>query len=710
MRVLLIDNHDSFTYNVAHDIAVVTGEEPDVVLNDAPPASWSALSHWLSGYDAIVVSPGPGTPERPADLMISQWAIAQDEVPVLGICLGMQAIARDAGIPILRAPRPVHGEVVEVRHNGEGLFTGLASPLDMVRYHSLVVDPRACESCDDIVVDARDGDIVMAFHRRSRPQWGLQAHPESICSENGRDLLARFFQLADDWNRQQGRPERARTERPEAAPPADQDGSKPTWEVLLQRVPSMASSEVIFDAVFRDDDHAWWLDTATGDGASMCGSAAGPLAMVAVAGPSGVSVRDATGHRETAQDLLDLVECTLGSVRVVDLGGELLEATDLPFTPGWVGYFGYEYACRWLNPSRVDTAQPSTTRVEPDDDTPPAVLVFGDRVVAVDGATAWVMALTDGPVDALQREWVHRTAERIHTLHTPPLDLPNHPAGGDLSVRHDRAEYLRLIKRCQEEISAGESYELCLTNRIHFAVRSDPWLLYRRLRTLCPRPFAAYLAFEDHHVLSASPERFIRVSPDGLVEAKPIKGTRPRSEDPIEDARLAAELRESVKERAENLMIVDLLRHDLSRVCTPGGVHVPLLFDVESHAGVHQLVSTIRGTLTPACGPLDAVRSALPGGSMTGAPKERSVSILRDLEAGPRGVYSGVVGYISLNGAIDLSIVIRTIIHHPDHLDFGIGGAITTRSDALEEWEETLVKARTLGVALGIDVGAHLDV
>ena len=707
MQVLLIDNHDSFTHNVAHDIALVTGRLPDVVLNDDPPVPASALTRWLGRYDAIVVSPGPGTPECPADLAMSQVAIAQGEVPLLGICLGMQAIARDAGVPIIRAPRAVHGEVAEVRHDGGGLFTGLASPLAMVRYHSLIVDRGACESCDDLVVDAYDGDGIMALHRRSRPQWGVQAHPESICSEHGRDLLARFFDLARDWNRRQGRPGAVHPRSVTTTVPAVKTGSDPTWHVLVQRVHTTATTEAIFDAVFRGQHHAWWLDTAIGDGVSICGSAAGPLAKVAVAAPGGVRVRDVTGHRESAQGLLDLVERTSGSVQVADVEGGALDATQLPFVPGWVGYVGYEHACQWLDPHRDGAGQEPASRSE--DAAPPAVLVFGDRVVAVDGASAWVMALTDGPVDAQQRTWIARTAEQLRTLGTPSSVLPNPPSRAEVSVRHDRAAYLRLIERCQAEIAAGESYELCLTNRILVAVRSDPWCLYRRLRHLSPCPFAAYLGFGDHHVLSASPERFLRVDPNGQVEAKPIKGTRPRAEDPADDARLAGELLESVKERAENLMIVDLLRNDLSRVCTPGTVHVPSLFNVESHASVHQLVSTIRGKLAPANRSLDAVRAALPGGSMTGAPKERSVSILRGLEAGPRGVYSGVVGYFSLNGAIDLSIVIRTIVHHADHLEFGMGGAITTRSDGVEEWQETLVKARTLGVALGIDLAAQLD-
>ncbi|AWB81959.1 aminodeoxychorismate synthase component I [Corynebacterium yudongzhengii] len=646
MRVLLIDNHDSFTYNVAHDIAVITGQLPDIVLNDAPPVEDSAVPQWLSTYDAIVVSPGPGNPECAADLGISRHAIEQAEVPVLGICLGMQAIAYDAGVPIIRAPRPVHGEVAEIHHESTGLFDTLDSPVAMVRYHSLIVDPHACAACDDLVIDARDGEIVMGLHRISRPQWGIQTHPESICSEHGRELLARFFAQAEAWGRRQAAP----------AP----------WRLYARRVSTPACAETIFDQLFRGDDYAWWLDTATGDGVSVCGSGVGPLARVV-----------------EADGVLDRIEQTLGAVQVIDLGDEGLEAADLPFTPGWVGYLGYEAEA--------------------------SVFVFADRAVAVVDAQAWVLALSDENVKTCQHEWVNATAERLRGMSAQPPTLPAPPAIGELKLRHGRADYLELIDKCQEKIAAGESYELCLTNHIRVETRSDPWQLYRRLRTLSPRPYAAYLAFSGCHVLSASPERFLKVDARGHVEAKPIKGTRRRSEDTAEDKRLAGELLSSVKERAENLMIVDLLRNDLSRVCVPGSVHVPLLFDVETHTGAHQLVSTIRGTLAKPYGALDAVRAAFPGGSMTGAPKERSMEILRTLEAGPRGVYSGALGYISVDGTVDLSIVIRTIVHHADHLEFGMGGAITARSDAAEEWEETLVKARTLGVALGMDLDDHLN-
>jgi len=201
-------------------------------------------------------------------------------------------------------------------------------------------------------------------------------------------------------------------------------------------------------------------------------------------------------------------------------------------------------------------------------------------------------------------------------------------------------------------------------------------------------------------VLSASPERFLSIDLHGDVEAKPIKGTRPRGADAAEDRALVEELRDNPKDRAENLMIVDLLRNDLNTVCSVGSVHVPKLFDVETYAAVHQLVSTVRGTLGPGRSAIDCVRAAFPGGSMTGAPKVRTMEIIDRLEQGPRGVYSGALGWFSLSGASDLSIVIRTLVANEGRVTFGVGGAIIALSDPDGEFDESVVKSRAMMTAL----------
>jgi para-aminobenzoate synthetase len=279
-----------------------------------------------------------------------------------------------------------------------------------------------------------------------------------------------------------------------------------------------------------------------------------------------------------------------------------------------------------------------------------------------------------------------------------------HPtARGMVHPRHDRGAYLDRIAECQAEIHDGESYEVCLTNAVTAPVTIDPRRTFSWLRQGSPVPYGALLEFPDVAILSASPERFLTVGHDGVVESKPIKGTRPRGATPADDVALHDDLATNAKDRAENLMIVDLVRHDLGRCATVGSVRADPVFQVETYANAHQLVSTVRAELRDDCSAVDGVRAAFPPGSMTGAPKIRTMEIIDRLEAGPRGVYSGAIGYFSLTGAADFSVVIRTVVLRAGVLSYGVGGAIIALSDAEAEYEEIAVKATPLLRLLGTE-------
>jgi para-aminobenzoate synthetase component I len=267
--------------------------------------------------------------------------------------------------------------------------------------------------------------------------------------------------------------------------------------------------------------------------------------------------------------------------------------------------------------------------------------------------------------------------------------------------------YLEAVARVREYIFAGDIFQANLSQRFEAELGEPTWELYRRLRIRNPTPFAAYLDFPDGVVLSASPERFLSVDVAGHVETRPIKGTRPRGVGPEHDAALGLALAVSAKDQAENLMIVDLMRNDLSRVCAPGTVKVAELFGLEHYATVHHLVSTVVGDLAPGADALDLLRAAFPGGSITGAPKVRAMEIITELEPSERGVYCGSIGYWSLSGALDSSIAIRTAVAVAGRLYFSAGGGIVADSDPELEYRETLDKARGMIDALVAPVRPH---
>jgi len=372
-----------------------------------------------------------------------------------------------------------------------------------------------------------------------------------------------------------------------------------------------------------------------------------------------------------------------------------------PFQGGAAGLFGYDL-CHWLERLprlKIDEFQ-----------TLDAAIGFYDWVAAWDHwqQKAWLI----GPQTRIHRVQQILSGSRSNRLNavepigvqpTPSLHFPLASQPGVFS-NFTRHGFETTIRRAIEYIHAGDCFQVNLAQRL-LAKATEPALVqYDRLRKVNPAPFGGYFDLGDFQILSASPERFLQVSPNGDVETRPIKGTRPRGATPMEDQTIRHELAASAKDRAENVMIVDLLRNDLGRVCEFGSVHAPVVCELETYATVHHLVSEVRGRLRAGATAIDLLEAAFPGGSVTGAPKIRAMQIIAELEPTARGPYCGCLGWLGWDGAMDTNILIRTFTRSGGWLQFQVGGGIVADSNPAVEYEETLHKAQ--GLLRAIEAGA----
>jgi para-aminobenzoate synthetase component 1 len=372
-----------------------------------------------------------------------------------------------------------------------------------------------------------------------------------------------------------------------------------------------------------------------------------------------------------------------------------------PFRGGYAGLFGYGLAREF---ERIPPPESDEFRVAD------LAIARYESVVAFDHFTerAWLLGTHrcrknfDLILSYLATPTPERMTEPARRVEPVRHLAPQHPLPGfpGVTSNFSRDEYEAAVRRAVEYIHAGDCFQVNLSQRLLAPLREHPLELYGRLRQLNPAPFAGYFDLGDFQILSASPERFLRVHPDGEVETRPIKGTRPRGATVEEDAALARELAASPKDRAENVMIVDLLRNDIGKVCEYGSVRVPRLCEVESFRFVHHLVSEVLGKLRPGLGPLDLLAAAFPGGSVTGAPKVRAMEIIAELEPTARGPYCGSLGWIGFDGTMDTNILIRTFTAGRGWVQFPVGGGIVADSDPAREYEETLHKAAGLLQAL----------
>ncbi len=433
-------------------------------------------------------------------------------------------------------------------------------------------------------------------------------------------------------------------------------------------IPYIADTVACYAAI-SDLPWAVWLDSAgLGRYDILC---ARPVATLVTRGIE-TEITDAAGTRCTSDDPFDLIRQQLGKPAASMPG--------ITFSGGALGYWGYGLARRMkLLPTLSHDAEYM----------PDMAIGIYDWAIVFDHVQKTAQLVSQQRY-AETKALLPEILERLRRADKLPADTFSVDGGVISNFTPD--SYMSAFAQVQDYLRAGDCYQVNLAQRFSAAASGDAFGAYLALRSLNPAPYSAFLNLPQTQILCASPERFLRVQ-NGSVETKPIKGTRPRSSDPQQDKRLAEELRNHPKDRAENLMIVDLLRSDLGKSCTPGSVHVPRLFEVESFANVHHLVSTVTGKLTRERDALHLLRDCFPGGSVTGAPKQRAMQIIEQLEPHPRNVYCGAIGYVGFNGDMDSNIAIRTLVYSGNEICCWAGGGIVADSDAAEEYQETLDKA-----------------
>lgn len=398
-----------------------------------------------------------------------------------------------------------------------------------------------------------------------------------------------------------------------------------------------------------------------------------------------------------------LPEAPLAALRVLMRRFPAEAAGEFPFTGGAIGYIAYDFGRRLEKLREPEERDTGLDEMRFD---------FYDLVLAFDHAEQRCVLFSSGFPEREEGPRRARAGARLEAARRWLAAPPAHPAAwggsaGEWRSNFTPAGYEAAVRRVQDYILAGDIYQANISQRFSRPLPADfdAWAFYRTLRAVNPAPFSAFLRSGEAAIASSSPERFLSCR-GGVVEARPIKGTARRGDDAAQDARIANALLASEKDRAENTMIVDLLRNDLSRVCAPGTVQVPMLCGLETYSGLHHLTSAVTGALRQGFDAIGLLEAAFPGGSITGAPKLRAMDIITEIERAARGVYCGAIGYLGFDGALDLNIAIRTVTIRPGEARFSVGGGITLLSDPAAEYAETLTKARRIFEAFAVHDGA----
>lgn len=698
-KILLIDSYDSYTYNLLQLlIDTLPAAEVIVVRNDQfDPCQIEEL---LRTFDFVVIGPGPGDPRNVNDRG-SLLNLFDYDVPILGVCLGFQLICMYAGGQIQRLKTPKHGQVSALHTRSSPMYPANNS-LQVTRYHSLYASIAECTDLVETawVEDDKDnGHVAMSVMHKDKPFIGVQYHPESACSERGPDLIRRFNKIAVQWNKEH-RPDRSL----EISPVIKSQTILPRPLVDAARTVTRSVEWLELDYVLSSGCIAELLGVKESGKFILMDAAAEPSRFSILGCLSGhedtVTYRVGqnyllyNGHRHPTSDRISAWHF------IAQLMQERLFVhgpSSSPFWGGLAGYLSYESGVESLD------VVPLPDRSLCDD----ISMIFIDRSIVVDHKEdrMYIQSLRAGLQDDLDSDdsWLRHMSNQLRmATQNPPVSPRNDSITSSLQVQMpDKDIYLRRILDCQQYLAEGQSYELCLTAQTQITCSTcSPWELYQTLRARNPSPFASFMRLPGIHLLSSSPERFLSWSREGACQLRPIKGTV-RKVDGMTLSK-ATEILRDPKEYAENLMIVDLIRHDLHQIAKR--VQVPTLMQVEEYHTVYQLVSVITGQIEAPFTGFDVLSRSMPPGSMTGAPKKRSVELLQRVEGQRRGIYSGVCGYLSVCGGGDWSVVIRSAFRYDaenePHADsetwwIGAGGAITALSDPEAEWAEMLAKLQS---------------
>lgn len=814
-KILYLDAYDSFSSNIVSQIEQCLDAEVTSIFIDDPTFSGADASKhsgfidYLRNFDGVVAGPGPGwaNDDNDVGLMKKLWDLQDvDLVPVLGVCLGFQSLALAFGATIERLNEPRHGLVAEILHNGKSIFEGV-DELSATQYHSLqanighlIQTKRAvrypgelwaptekCPMLEPLAWDfdnRKNGAVLMAVQHVSKPFYGVQFHPESICTN------AEGTQIFQNWW-----------------------ASAQTWNLKRSLSRSVGLSRVVSDQkIAKNHQESEAVDVARliahGDGKSLqdlppeivhCSTTgSGRLTVADVCEVFDIPRNEAIILESGLQ--ADLLPLKVGTGRYSIIGLiipretlrlhyystthvlELLDGDDVvhwrstvsdpwsylrtimahlkpsqtpsgptfaPFWGGLMGYATYEAGLETINVAPRATGQ-----------SPDICFAYITRSIVFDHQLKKVYVQSIRGQD--DQHWINHAVEQIYEAagrksaqstpsHTPMAKADPFETDADFNAyvsscqlhETDGVRYREAVAKCQDFIADGHSYELCLTSQNvihahnpHFETADNnelSWKLYQRLSKRNPAPFSAYLRLHNIHVLSSSPERYISWDRNQTAQCRPIKGTVQKAGGTTREE--AMSILSSSKERAENLMIVDLVRHQLHRVYGSGNVNVSQLMEVEEYETLWQLVSVIdavpasaKKARTPddwedavdyvsgkkveedsSMLGFDAFVQSLPPGSMTGAPKKRSCEILDEIEGQkPRGLYSGVLGYLDVGGAGDFSVVIRTAVkvdsgdsnaQEEDVWTIGAGGAVTSQSTPEAEHEEMKGKFKSTGRA-----------